>query len=124
MDMHWKMLLQLVFPAYVIFLVVMVIIISEHSKKFARFIGRKNPVATLGTLILLSHILCFVSSLLHIQLDKYMAENEHCYILATDSIASLHGPFTWRTQICSSDSKAENMLKVRFVHVSSDSCKD
>ena len=55
MDMYWKTLLQLVFPAYVIFLVVMVILISEYSIKFARLIGRKNPVATLDTLILLSY---------------------------------------------------------------------
>ena len=55
MDMYWKILFQLVFPVYVIFLVVMVILISEHSTKFARLIGRKNPVATLDTLILLSY---------------------------------------------------------------------
>ena len=40
---------------YVILLVVVVIVISEHSTKFARLIGRKNPVATLDTLILLSY---------------------------------------------------------------------
>ena len=55
MDMYWKTLLQLVFSANVIFLVVMVILISERSTKFARLIGQKNPVATLDTLILLSY---------------------------------------------------------------------
>ena len=50
MDTYWKTLLQLAFPMYVIFLVVMVILISECSTKFARLIGRKNPVATLDTL--------------------------------------------------------------------------
>ena len=55
MDTYWKMLLQLAFPVYVIFLVVMVILISEHSTRFACLIGRKNPVATLATLILLSY---------------------------------------------------------------------
>ena len=40
MDMYWKTLLQLAFPMYVIFLVVMVILISERSTKFARLIGR------------------------------------------------------------------------------------
>ena len=54
MDTYWKMTLQLVFPAYVILLVVMVICISERSTRFAQLIGRKNPVATLATLILLS----------------------------------------------------------------------
>ena len=46
---------QLVFPAYIIFLVVIVILISEFSDKFARLIGKRNPVATLATLILLSY---------------------------------------------------------------------
>ena len=40
---------------YVLFLVVMVIIISEQSKRFSQLIGKKNPVATLATLILLSY---------------------------------------------------------------------
>ena len=43
------------FPAYIILLVVIIIIISEHSTRFSRLIGRKNPVATLTTLILLSY---------------------------------------------------------------------
>ena len=55
MDTYLKTLLQLAFPTYVIFLVVTVIVISEHYTRFARLIGRKNPVATLGTLILLSY---------------------------------------------------------------------
>ena len=40
---------------YVIVLVVMVVFLSEHYTKFARLIGKKNPVATLATLILLSY---------------------------------------------------------------------
>ena len=55
MDTHWKMLIQLAFPVYLIVLVLMVIVISEHSIKFARLIGRMNPVATLATLVLLSY---------------------------------------------------------------------
>ena len=55
LDAYWKTWLQLVFPTYVIFLVVMVILISEKSKRFSQLIGRKNPVATLATLILLSY---------------------------------------------------------------------
>ena len=55
MDRYWKTLLQLVFPVYVILLVVLVIIVSERSTRFARLIGRKNPIATLATLILLSY---------------------------------------------------------------------
>ena len=55
MDMYWKTLLQLAFPVYVILLVIAVILVSERSTKFARLIGRKNPVATLATLVLLSY---------------------------------------------------------------------
>ena len=61
MDSFWKTLLQLAYPVYLFLLVFTIIIISEHSTKFARFIGRKNPVATLATLILLSY-----SKLLHL----------------------------------------------------------
>ena len=55
MDAYWKTWLQLAFPAYVIFLVTMIIFISQHSTKFSWLIGKKNPVATLVTLILLSY---------------------------------------------------------------------
>ena len=40
---------------YAIFLVVIVIIVSEYSPRFSRLISKKNPVATLATLILLSY---------------------------------------------------------------------
>ena len=55
MDIYWKTWLQFAFPTYIIFLVVMVIVISERSQRFARLIGRKDPVATLATLVLLSY---------------------------------------------------------------------
>ena len=55
MDSYIKTWLQLAFPAYVILLVVIVITISSYSTKFSNLIGRKNPVATLATLILLSY---------------------------------------------------------------------
>ena len=46
---------ELGFPLYLIFIVVMVIIISEYSSRFARFIGKRNPLETLATLIFLSY---------------------------------------------------------------------
>ena len=65
MDTYIKTWLQLAFPAYVILLVVLVIIISSYSTKFSNLIGKKNPVATLATLILLSYAkfleVCFKS---------------------------------------------------------------
>ena len=44
-----------VFPLYMIGLVLAIIIISKHSLKCARILGKRNPVATLATLILLSY---------------------------------------------------------------------
>ena len=65
MDTYTKTWLQLAFPAYVILLVVLVIIISSYSSKFSNLIGKKDPVATLATLILLSYAklieICFKS---------------------------------------------------------------
>lgn len=55
MDAYQKTWIELLFPTYLIFLVVLLIIISEYSTKFAVLISRKNPVATLATLILLSY---------------------------------------------------------------------
>jgi predicted outer membrane repeat protein len=73
MDTYIKTWLHLVFPAYVIFLVILVIVISSYSTKFSNLIGRKDPVATLSTLILLSYAklleVCFKSALSVIILD-------------------------------------------------------
>ena len=55
MDSYWKAWLLMAFPSYVIFLVIMVIIVSEHSVRLSRLIAKRNPVATLATLILLSY---------------------------------------------------------------------
>ena len=51
----YKALLQLAFPAYVIVLVIIVMVASECSSKFAKILGRGNPVAVLATMILLSY---------------------------------------------------------------------
>ena len=65
MDTYIKTWLQLTFPAYIILLVILVIVISSYSTKFSNLIGRKDPVATLSTLILLSYAklveVCFKS---------------------------------------------------------------
>ena len=65
MDTFGKTWLQLAFPAYLILLVALVIIISSYSSTFSNLIGKKNPVATLATLILLSYAklleVCFKS---------------------------------------------------------------
>ena len=55
LDAYAKTWLQLAFPVYIISLVVMVIIVSEYSPRFAGLIGKKDPISTLATLILLSY---------------------------------------------------------------------
>ena len=55
LDAYTKTWIQLAFPIYIISLVIMVIILSEYSPKFAGLIGKKDPVSTLATLILLSY---------------------------------------------------------------------
>ncbi len=72
MDTYIKTWLQLAFPVYIIILVVMVIKLSYYFTAFGRLVGRKDPVATLATLILLSYtklvqtiIAVFSSATLH-----------------------------------------------------------
>ena len=55
MDTFAKTLLQLVFPAYLILLVFTVIVVSKYSQRFSNMIGKKDPIATLATLILISY---------------------------------------------------------------------
>ena len=72
MDTYVKTWLQLAFPAYIIFLVVVIIQLSNRFVVFGRLVGKKDPVATLATLILLSYakflqtiITAFSSATLH-----------------------------------------------------------
>ena len=55
LDAYWKTWLKFAFPMYAFFLVVSVIVLSRFSPKFSRMIGKRNPVTTLNTLILLSY---------------------------------------------------------------------
>ena len=55
LDAYSKTWLQLAFPAYIIILVIIIIIVSEYSPRFAGLIGKRDPIATLATLILLSY---------------------------------------------------------------------
>ena len=55
MNTFTKTWTQLIFPTYVILLVIIVILVSKFSMRFSALIGKKNPVATLATLILLSY---------------------------------------------------------------------
>ena len=53
-DLYWHTWLRLVFPAYIIFIVIIIILVSDRSLRFSKLIGKKNPIATLATLVFLS----------------------------------------------------------------------
>ena len=55
MDSYAKVLLQLVFPTYLIILIIIIIVLCDISPRFATLLSNRNPVATLSTLILLSY---------------------------------------------------------------------
>ena len=55
MNTYIKTWLQLVFPAYIFILIALVITVSSFSSKFSNLIEKKDPVAVLATLILISY---------------------------------------------------------------------
>ena len=55
LDAYIKTWLQLAFPIYIITLVVIVIKVSKYSPRFVQLIGRRDPISTLATLVLLSY---------------------------------------------------------------------
>ena len=62
---------QLIFPTYIIILAIIMIVVSECSPKFARIIGKGNPVAVLATMILLSYTK-FINSTLGLIFIAYL----------------------------------------------------
>ena len=60
---QFKGLIQLLFPAYIILLVIIVIVASECSSKFTKVISKGNPVAVLATMTLLSYAI-FLNAIL------------------------------------------------------------
>ena len=55
MDAYTKTWLKMLFPSYIILIVVVVILISQCSDKFANLIAKRHPAPTLATLVLLSY---------------------------------------------------------------------
>ena len=55
LNTYIKTWLQLAFPAYIIIIVVVIIKLSYYSSEFGHLVGKKDPVATLAILILLSY---------------------------------------------------------------------
>ena len=56
LDTYSKIWLQFAFPGYLIVVLFAIIAISRWSSRFAKLIGKRNPVATLATLILISYM--------------------------------------------------------------------
>ena len=55
MSSQAKVLLQLVFPAYLFLLIFLIIILSRYFDLFSKLLSKRNPVAALATLIVLSY---------------------------------------------------------------------
>lgn len=55
MDEYGKTWLSIGFPLYLLSLVFIVIVIGTYSSRFARLLGRSNPIATLASLLLLMY---------------------------------------------------------------------
>ena len=93
MDAYWKTLLHLLFPFYIIFIVAMVIVVSEYSPRFARIIGKRNPIATLATLILFSYgmLLRSVISSMSFTVLNYPGDTHQLVWLPDASVTFLSG---------------------------------
>ncbi|XP_064389191.1 uncharacterized protein LOC135337227 [Halichondria panicea] len=55
MNSQAKVLLQLAFPTYLFLLILLIIVLSKYFDSFAKLLSNRNPVAALGTLVLLSY---------------------------------------------------------------------
>ncbi len=55
MNSQAKLFLQIVFPAYLFLLMFLIIILRKYFDSFAKLLSNRNPVAALGTLVLLSY---------------------------------------------------------------------
>ncbi len=73
MNSQAKVLLQLVFPAYLFLLMFLIIILSKYFDSFAKLLSNRNPVAALGTLVLLSYskLLRFIIAALQYRVLDY-----------------------------------------------------
>ena len=93
MDTYWKTWLQLAFPVYIIVLVIIIIVVSDHSMKFSELLAKRNPVATLATLILLSYtkLLSIVISSMSFGIITYPNDSHEIIWLPDASVKYLKG---------------------------------
>ena len=93
LDTYSKTWIQLAFPVYIISLVVLIIIICQYSTRFARLIGRADPVATLATLILLSYakLLSVTITVLSFAVLRYPDDSYDIVWLPDGHVKYFHG---------------------------------
>ena len=93
MDTYWKTWLQLAFPVYIIILVIIIIVVSDHLMKFSELLAKRNPVATLATLILLSYtkLLSLVISSMSFGIITYTNDSHEIIWLPDASVKYLKG---------------------------------
>ena len=93
LDAYAKTWLQLAFPVYIISIVAMVIVTSEYSSTFAGLIGKRDPVSTLATLILLSYakLLSITITALSSAVLDYPNGHQETVWLPDGNVLYLHG---------------------------------
>ena len=81
MNAYDKTWLQFVFPVYVGVLVILMIVISHYSPKFANLLG-SNPVSVLATLVLLSYTKILRASIdaIHVTYLEYPSYNRRVWL--------------------------------------------
>ena len=83
MDSYIESWLKFMLPIYLMLIVIAIMVAGKYSARFAKVIGKWNPVATLATLILLSYatLLNAAITALSFARIKYISEyNENRYI--------------------------------------------
>ena len=86
MDQYGKTWLRLAFPLYLIFLVIITIMVTKYSSRCAHLLGRRNPVATLATLILFSYT-NFLSAVINVFTFRVLnyPDNSHVLVWSHDA---------------------------------------
>ena len=96
MDTYVKTWLQLACTGYIIFLVILIIELCGRFDRFGRLLGKKDPVATLATLVLLSNtklitlLQTIISTLLPVRL-KLPDGSQHLLWLPDATVGYLSG---------------------------------
>lgn len=74
-DAYVKAWLELLFPVYIFVIIIVIITISKYSKSFSYLIGKRDPVATLATMILLSYTKFLRSTITMLSIAKLEYSN-------------------------------------------------